>query len=57
MRLGAGSIESGLHRSAMEKVDYAAGQLGILPRLKWVGLMTAPLPQNQYFRCSTDGRL
>ena len=41
MLLRPGSIESGLQRSAMEKVDYAAGDLGMLPRRKWVGLMTA----------------
>jgi AraC family transcriptional regulator len=41
MLLRPGSIESGLQRSAIQKVDYAAGDLGMLPRQKWVGLMTA----------------
>ena len=45
MLLGSGSIESGSHRSTMEKVDYAAGDLGMLPRQKWVGLMTVPMLQ------------
>ena len=42
--LGAGSIEWGSQRSAMERVDYAAGDLGMCPRHEghWVGLMTAP---------------
>ena len=44
MLLGPGSIEWGSKRSAMERVDYAAGDLGICPRHegKWVGLMSAP---------------
>ena len=42
--LGPGSIEWGSRRSAMERVDYAAGDLGMCPRHdeKWVGLMSAP---------------
>jgi AraC family transcriptional regulator len=42
--LGPGSIEWGSKRSAMERVDYAAGDLGMCPRHegKWVGLMSAP---------------
>ena len=42
--LGPGSIEWGSKRSAMERVDYAPGDLGMCPRHEghWVGLMTAP---------------
>ena len=42
--LGPGSIEWGSKRSALEKVDYAAGDLGMCPRHEghWVGLMSAP---------------
>jgi AraC family transcriptional regulator len=42
--LRRGSIEWGLRRSALERVDYSAGDLGMCPRHegKWVGLMTAP---------------
>jgi AraC family transcriptional regulator len=44
MLLGPGSIEWGKKRSAMERVDYAAGDLGMCPRHegKWVGLMSVP---------------
>jgi AraC family transcriptional regulator len=44
MVLGPGSIEWGAQRSAMERVDYAAGDLGMCPRHegRWVGLMSAP---------------
>jgi AraC family transcriptional regulator len=42
--LGPGSIEWGSRRSAMERVDYAPGDLGMCPRHEghWVGIMTAP---------------
>jgi AraC family transcriptional regulator len=42
--LGPGSIEWGSRRSAMARVDYAAGDLGMCPRHEghWVGLMSAP---------------
>jgi len=42
--LGPGSIESGSQRSAMERVDYAAGDLEMCPRheRKCIGLMSAP---------------
>ena len=43
--LQPGSIESGLQRSALQKTDYAPGDLGILLRQKWIGLMTASLLQ------------
>jgi AraC family transcriptional regulator len=41
--LRSGSIEWGLRRSALERVDYSAGDLGMCPRHegKWVGLMSA----------------
>ena len=44
MLLGPGSIEWGSTPSAMERVDYAAGDLGMCPphEGKWVGLMSAP---------------
>jgi AraC family transcriptional regulator len=44
MVLEPGSIEWGSQRSAMERVDYAAGDLGMCPRHegRWVGLMSAP---------------
>ena len=39
-----GSIEWGSKRSSMERVDYAAGDLGMCPHHegKWVGLMNTP---------------
>jgi AraC family transcriptional regulator len=42
--LGPGSIEWGSQPSAMERVDYAAGDLGMCHRHvgSWVGLMNAP---------------
>jgi AraC family transcriptional regulator len=44
MMLGRGSIEWGSRRSAMEKVDYAAGDLALCDRHvgEWVGLMATP---------------
>jgi len=44
MMLGRGSIEWGSKRSSMERVDYAAGDLGVCPHHeeKWVGLMNTP---------------
>jgi AraC family transcriptional regulator len=44
MMLGPGSIEWGSKRSSMERVDYAAGDLGMCPHHeeKWVGLMNTP---------------
>jgi AraC family transcriptional regulator len=41
--LGPGSIEWGSHRSAMQRVYYAPGDLGMCPRdeRKWVGQMSA----------------
>ena len=44
MMLGPGSIELGSKRSSMERVDYAAGDLGLCPHYeeKWVGLMNTP---------------
>ena len=44
MMLRPGSIEFGLKRSSMERVDYAAGDLGMCPHHegKWVGLMNTP---------------
>src|SRR5215471_13030795 len=44
MMLGPGSIEWGSKRSSMERVDYAAGDLGMCPHheQKWVGLMNTP---------------
>jgi AraC family transcriptional regulator len=40
MMLGPGSIEWGPKRSAMEKFDYAAGDLALCDRVgEWVGLM------------------
>ena len=42
--LGPGSVEWGSQRSVMERVDYAAGDLGMCPRHegRWVGLMSVP---------------
>ena len=44
MMLGPGSIELGSKRSLMERIDYAAGDLGMCPHHeeKWVGLMNTP---------------
>ena len=44
MMLGRGSIEWGSRRSAMEKFDYAAGDLALCDRHvgEWVGIMAAP---------------
>ena len=44
MMLGRGSIEWGSQRSAMEKFDYAAGDLALCDRHvgEWVGLMVTP---------------
>ena len=44
MMLGPGSIEWGSRRTAMEKFDYAAGNLALCDRHQgeWVGLMTTP---------------
>jgi AraC family transcriptional regulator len=44
MMLGPGSIEWGSKRSALEKFDYAAGDLALCDRHigEWVGLMTTP---------------
>jgi len=44
MMLGPGSIEWGSQRSAMEKFDYAAGDLALCDRHvgEWVGLMATP---------------
>jgi AraC family transcriptional regulator len=44
MILQPGSIEWGPKRSAMERVDYAAGEMVMCPhhQQKWVGLMNAP---------------
>ena len=44
MMLEPGSIEWGSKRSSMERVDYAAGDLGMCPHHeeKWVGLMSTP---------------
>ena len=44
MMLQPGSIEWGPKRSAMEKFDYAAGEMAMCPHhlQKWVGLMNAP---------------
>jgi AraC family transcriptional regulator len=44
MMWGPGSIEWGSKRSSMERVDYAAGDLGMCPyhEEKWVGLMNTP---------------
>jgi AraC family transcriptional regulator len=44
MMLGRGSIAWGSHRSAMEKFDYAAGDLALCDRHvgEWVGLMATP---------------
>jgi hypothetical protein len=43
--LGPGSIELGLQRSAMERVDYAAGDLAMCPRHegKWGLMIRRPL--------------
>jgi AraC family transcriptional regulator len=44
MMLGPGSIEWGSRRSAMEKFDYAAGDLALCDRHvgEWVGVMATP---------------
>ena len=44
MMLGTGAIEWGSRRSAMEKFDYAAGDLALCDRHvgEWVGLMATP---------------
>jgi AraC family transcriptional regulator len=44
MMLGPGSIEWGSKRSALEKFDYAAGDLALCDRHigEWVGLMNVP---------------
>ena len=44
MMLGPGSIEWGSRRSAMEKFDYASGDLALCDRHQgeWVGLMNTP---------------
>ena len=44
MMLGPGSIEWGARRSALEKFDYAAGDLALCDRHEgeWVGLMNVP---------------
>jgi hypothetical protein len=44
MMLGRGSIEWGSRRSAMEKFDYAAGDLALCDRHvgEWVGVMATP---------------
>src|SRR5712672_305982 len=44
MMLGRGSIEWGSKRSALEKFDYAAGDLALCDRHvgEWVGLMATP---------------
>jgi len=44
MMLGPGSIEWGSRRSAMEKFDYAAGDLALCDRHQgeWFGLMNTP---------------
>ena len=44
MMLGRGSIEWGSRRSALEKFDYAAGDLALCDRHigEWVGLMNVP---------------
>jgi len=44
MMMGPGSIEWGSRRSAMEKFDYAAGDLALCDRHvgEWVGLMATP---------------
>jgi AraC family transcriptional regulator len=44
MMLGAGSIEWGSQRSAMEKFDYETGDLALCDRRvgEWVGLMATP---------------
>lgn len=44
MVLRPGSIEWGLQRSAMERVDYTAGDLGLRRRHvgDWVGIMNVP---------------
>ena len=44
MMLGSGSIELGSKHSSMERIDYAAGDLGLCPHHeeKWVGLMNTP---------------
>ena len=44
MMLGRGSIEWGSRRSAMEKFDYASGELALCDRHvgEWVGVMATP---------------
>ena len=44
MMLQPGSIEWGPKRSSMERIDYAAGEMGMCPhhQEKWVGRMNAP---------------
>src|SRR6202051_1637154 len=44
MMLGRGSIEWGSRRSALQKFDYAAGDLALCDRHvgEWVGLMATP---------------
>src|SRR5262249_24602406 len=44
MMVGPGSIDWGSKRSALEKLDYAAGDLDLCDRHvgEWVGLMTVP---------------
>jgi len=44
MMLGSGSIEWGAKASAMEKFDYAAGDLALCDRHmgEWVGVMAKP---------------
>src|SRR5882757_6414910 len=44
MMMGPGSIEWGARRSAMEKFDYAAGDLALCDRHvgEWVGIMATP---------------
>jgi AraC family transcriptional regulator len=44
MMLGPGSIEWGARRTALEKFDYAAGDLALCDRHQgeWVGLMATP---------------
>src|SRR5215468_4581041 len=44
MMIGPGSIEWGSKRSALEKFDYAAGDLALCDRHvgEWVGLMNVP---------------
>jgi AraC family transcriptional regulator len=57
MMLGRGSIEWDSKRSALEKFDYAEGDLALCHRHEgeWVGLMNVPHLQTRYFRCGPDG--